>query len=120
MRIQSIALLALCTVAVLAVPHKVRDERHAWKNGQESSSSITTPTSTPALCPTLRPTPSIPPGDDDDDNSGEFPFPWPTKWPPIFDDFPGIGDNDDLSLGDKFPSGVPGVERNKHPWKASN
>ncbi|KAB8251995.1 hypothetical protein BDV35DRAFT_277221 [Aspergillus flavus] len=125
MRIQSIALfLGLCT-AVLAVPHKPHNARYMGKDWQESSSSTATPTPTPSPTPrpTPRPTPTTPPGDDDD--SGEFPFPWPTEWPPIFDDFPDIGGNDDSSsgdvpdVGDKSTSKIPDVEGDERLRKGS-
>ncbi|KNG86238.1 hypothetical protein ANOM_005603 [Aspergillus nomiae NRRL 13137] len=121
MRIQIIALFLGLSTAVLAVPHKPQNERRMWKNWQEPSITTVTPTPTPT--PTPRPSPTTPPGDDDD--SGEFPFPWPTEWPPIFDDFPDIGGNDDSSSSDvpdakdKSTSGIPDVEGNKRLRKGT-
>ncbi|KAE8135838.1 hypothetical protein BDV38DRAFT_284518 [Aspergillus pseudotamarii] len=112
MRVQSVTFfLGLCT-AVFAVPHKPQNERGMWKNWQESSMTTVTPT----------PTPTTPPGDDDD--SGEFPFPWPTEWPPIFDNYPEIGGNDDSSsddvpdANDKSTSGMPDVKGDERPSKS--
>ncbi|KAE8158704.1 hypothetical protein BDV40DRAFT_303910 [Aspergillus tamarii] len=123
MRVQSIALfLGLCTAA-FAVPHKPQNKRGMWKNWQESSITTVTSTPTPTPRPTPRPTPTTPPGDDDD--SGEFPFPWPTEWPPIFDDFPEIGGNDDSSsddvpgANDKSTSRIPDIKGDERPSKSS-